>query len=101
MSTTNKFTEFQLEVLEKKEIDCIDFVALLGDRQDGDLPPSLEGRLHAHMAVCRFCSEFEASYRQTVELARELPQPQLPAGARNRLRQALNQRLGIQLPLVE
>lgn len=101
MNTTDKFTEFQLEVLEKKDIDCVDFIALLGDRQDGDLPPSLEGRLHGHKAGCKFCKEFEASYRQTVELAAELPKPEMPTGARNRLRGALNRRLGIQLPMVE
>ena len=92
------FTEYQLEVLEKGEIDCIDVVKLMGDYHDNDLPESLRGRLHAHIKNCSICSEMYSGYSFVCELARELRPEPMPVDARKRLRASLNSRLGLELP---
>jgi len=96
---TPSLTDFQLMVLEKNEIDCLDVVELLGDLADGDLPPTLRARVEDHIAGCDFCADMRAGYDLTIELARELKdedQP-LPTGVQNRLRSALNAKLGLNL----
>ena len=92
-----KFTDYQLMVFEKEQIDCGDVTALLGDYQDRELPPSLRARIASHISRCPQCFEAERSYRMVVELARELKEPPMPEGVKGRLRQALNRRLGLHL----
>jgi hypothetical protein len=97
----SKLTDFQLRILEKDTLACEDVVALLGDYTDEDLSCSLRGRLDAHMRECAHCREFSDSYKFTVQLASELEDKPIPTDVQNRLRQALNKRLGIDLPLVD
>ena len=98
---TPALTDFQLMVLEKNEIDCLDVVELLGDLVDGDLPPTLEARLEGHISGCAYCEEMKASYELTIELARELKNDEkpIPTAVQNRLRSALNEKLGLNLAL--
>ncbi len=94
------FTEEQLRVLEAGEIDCIDVVRLMGDYHDQDLPHTLRGRLHAHICECSHCNEMYTGYAFTVALAGQIAQSEpaeLPQGVSRRLREALNQRLGLSL----
>jgi anti-sigma factor RsiW len=97
----NKFTEYQIMVLEKERVGCEDVLALLGDYQDNDLPPSLRGRIESHIRQCSQCFEVVRGYRQVVELARELKDPPVPAGVTQRLKQELNKRLGLNLRVAE
>lgn len=92
-------SEYQMLVLEKGQIDCIDVVKLMGDLREQELPHTLEGRLRTHISECPHCQKFEASYNQVVNLANELGQDRkpIPNDVKQRLRQALNQRLGIRL----
>ena len=94
-------TDFQLMILEKEKIDCLDVVGLLNDFEEQELPPTLRGRLDAHISGCACCEEMRAGYRLVMDLAKELPEKPLPSGVDRRLRAALNKRLGLDLALGE
>lgn len=95
------FTDLQLMVLEKEHIECRDVRMLLGDYCDGDLPPTLKGRLEGHIAECGCCREMTGEYQLTIRLAKELRDQPVPADVQRRLRRNLNQRLGLNLPVGE
>ena len=95
----SKFTDNQLYMLEKPEITCHDVEKLYGDYVEGDLPRTLKGRVDAHIEECGECQEFVRSYQLTIKLARELKNKPMPEGAKRRLREALNQRLGLNLSI--
>lgn len=93
--------DHQLRILEKQEIDCIDVQLIMGDYADGDLTETLKERVDHHICTCKKCAEFKDSYLKTIELAASLLEPKpLPVDLQNRLRAALNRRLGINLPPV-
>ena len=94
-------TDFQLMILEKEHITCADVMELLGDYEDRELTPTLRGRLDAHIQTCADCQELKSSYHTTLELAKELPQRPLTKDIQNRLRSALNERLGLNLTMVD
>lgn len=93
----SKVNDLHLEILEKAAIDCADVEAVLGDLADGDLMPSLEGRINEHVEGCKCCSESVKSYRWVIKKARMLKPEPMPADVSRRLRIALNQRLGMTL----
>lgn len=101
MARKMNLTEQHLRILEKESITCEDVAQVLGDYTDQDLSCSLRGRIDAHIRGCDACTELSDSYRWTVNLAHELASKPLPAGVENRLRQALNRRLGLNLPAVD
>jgi hypothetical protein len=84
------------------DIECQDVIAHMGDVVDGDLSSGLRTAIDAHLAVCAECREFHASYNLVVEGAAELRQQEklLGVDVQNRLRKALNQRLGISLTYI-
>jgi anti-sigma factor RsiW len=88
------------QVLEKRTLECSDVVALLGDYVDGELIPSLELRVKAHVDSCEHCLEMMISYQETVQMAKDLPEVSIGVDAQNRLRRNLNQRLGLKIPLL-
>jgi anti-sigma factor RsiW len=90
-----------MEVLEKPEIDCIDVVNLLGDYADGDLKPAVRGRFDHHFEGCRHCRRLRDEYLATVEAAKLIRDQPIPHEVHNRVRMALNARLGTALPLVK
>jgi len=94
------FTDYQMQVLEKSDIDCIDVTRLMGDYHDQDLPETLRGRVHAHIKNCEICAEMYSGYNFVVELASELKDEPMPKEVKNRLREALNRRLGLNLAQV-
>ena len=95
-----ELNEIQLFVLEKDHITCSDVTELLGDYTDGELSPSVHARLESHIEGCEYCQEMARTYALTVELAADLGEKPMPFGVQNRLRKALNQKLGLSLPLV-
>lgn len=99
---TPMMNDFQLMVLEKHTIDCVDVVELLGDLVEGDLTPTLAARLETHIEDCNYCGEIKRGYEMTIELARELKSDEkpVPTAVQNRLRAALNEKLGINLGMV-
>ena len=95
-----KISDSHLRILEKESIACADVTRLLGDYQDKDLTGTLKARLDAHMSRCPECQETHKSYRFTVELASQLADRPVDTDVQNRLRKALNAKLGLSLPMV-
>lgn len=91
------YHEDHLFVLEKKSIECRDVENLLGDYTARELPPTLKGRLDAHLHGCAQCTKLKADYERTIELARQLRDRPVPQEVHERLKSALTARLGIQL----
>lgn len=82
--------------------DCNDVIAHLGDFVDGDLPLAQRAAVENHLDDCSDCATFYASYKHVVTSAAELREPNqpLPVDVSNRLRKALNERLGLNLPFI-
>jgi anti-sigma factor RsiW len=83
-------------------LDCKDVIARLGDYTDNELPGSERIAMEDHFDECPECAAFLASYTHVVVSAAELREPEQPISVdvQNRLRAALNKRLGIDLPLI-
>jgi anti-sigma factor RsiW len=83
-------------------LDCKDVIARLGDYTDNELPVSERIAMEDHFDDCPECAAFLASYTHVVVSAAELREPEQPISVdvQNRLRAALNKRLGIDLPLI-
>lgn len=83
-------------------LDCKDVIARLGDYVDQELPPRDRDVMDEHFDECPECAAFLASYTHVVASAAELREEEQPISVdvQNRLRSALNKRLGINLPLI-
>jgi anti-sigma factor RsiW len=83
-------------------LDCKDVIARLGDYVDNELHGSERVAMEDHFDECPECAGFLASYTHVVVSAAELREPEQPISVdvQNRLRAALNKRLGINLPLI-
>lgn len=92
-----RYKERHLRVLEKGQICCNDIRRMYGEVVEGDLPPSLNGRLAEHVRGCDECKEFTQTYLLTIDLAKSLRNQPLPEGVDERLKAALSARLGISL----
>ena len=92
-----RYRERHLRVLEKGQICCKDIRRMYGEMVEGDVPPTLNGRLEDHVRGCDECKEFTQSYLLTIDLAKSLRDQPLPAGVEERLKLALSVRLGISL----
>ncbi|MFN4894998.1 MAG: anti-sigma factor family protein [Pseudomonadota bacterium] len=82
--------------------DCKDVIAHLGDFVDREIPMAQRAAIENHLDECPDCCSFLASYKHVISSAAELREPAepLPVGIQNRLRKALNERLGIELPFI-
>ena len=94
-----RYTKHQILVLEKQMITCKDVVGLFGQYTDDELPPTLKARVDEHLTECSQCQEFGRDYLLGIKLARELSDRPVPEGVSSRLREALNLRLGLSLPV--
>lgn len=95
-----RFTDTQLRVLEKERVCCSDVRRIFDDYFEEGCAPTLRARIDSHLANCPDCQEFAETYRLTVRLASELGTVPVSRDIQNRLRKGLNERLGINLPLV-
>ena len=95
----SSFTDYQLRIFEKPELECADVTGLLCDYQDSDLPQALQERVEFHIDECGYCQEVAEGYRLTIELASELEDVPVPTDVSRRLRQSLNEKLGLSLSL--
>ena len=95
-----RFTDFQLLVLEKQHVSCDDAVELLSELYDDVLPHTLKGRINGHLSECEECGDFYKEFVQGMEFVANDDDLEMPTGVQNRLRQALNERLGLSLPEV-
>ena len=81
-------------------LDCKDVIARLGDYTE--FSSSERVAMDEHFDECPDCAGFLASYTHVVVSAAELREPEQPISVdvQNRLRAALNKRLGINLSLI-
>jgi anti-sigma factor RsiW len=54
---------------------CREFVELVSDYLDDQLPPADRARFEAHLAECDRCSDYLEDIRQVVHTLHELPEP--------------------------
>ncbi|MFN0070092.1 MAG: anti-sigma factor family protein [Chloroflexota bacterium] len=73
------------------ELTCADIRDQLNDLLDGSLDPTTVQRLERHLAQCTDCRTLSRGLEQTVRGLKQSPPVHLPTGARDRLRQRLNQ----------
>lgn len=64
---------------------CADLLPHLSAYLDGEAAADLCARLETHLAACRNCRIVVDTLARTVRLYRDLPDPDLPAGATARL----------------
>jgi len=95
----DKIIDRQIFILEKREIECTDVTELMAEYLDNELLASLRARIDSHKRGCKQCQELEEGYRLTVQLASEINVKPLPEDVSRRLRENLNKRLKISLPV--
>jgi anti-sigma factor RsiW len=83
-------------------LECRDVSARFGDYIDNELPAPERQAVESHLDKCADCTAFFASYNHVIQSAAELREPEQPLAVdvQNRLRKALNERLGISLPFI-
>jgi anti-sigma factor RsiW len=70
--------------------NCQHLLDDLSDFLDGEASAEVCAEIERHLASCENCRVMVDTLRKTVILYRELPQPELPQDARQRLYQALD-----------
>jgi len=83
---------------------CDQVMELAGDYVDNELSAEKKVIFLKHLESCPTCTAFIASYSHVVETAHALGEANckpLDVGVQNRLRGALNRRLGIALPYLD
>jgi anti-sigma factor RsiW len=84
-------------------MDCRAVAEHVSDFVDQELSLIEKKALEDHLNQCPECAAYVASYRHVVDSAALLREPEekpLPVDVQNRLRKALNQRLGLRLPYI-
>lgn len=69
---------------------CRDLLDGLSDYLEGDAPSELCAEIERHLAECDKCRIVVDTLRKTVTLYRQLPQPEMPESARERLYKRLD-----------
>jgi anti-sigma factor RsiW len=70
--------------------ECRHLLGELSEYLDGEASAEFCAEIERHLADCEDCRIVVDTLRKTVLLYRDLPQPGLPAGARERLYRALD-----------
>lgn len=76
------------------DMSCVSGVELLMDYLEGLLPASTVAALDGHVAGCRRCQAFVASYRATPRILREATDLTLPVALQSSLTAWLRTRRG-------
>lgn len=74
--------------------NCPEVITLLLDYLEGRLPAETRVELDRHLAGCRSCEAYLATYRSTVGLLHSLTEHDLPPELHLRLRAFLDKRAG-------
>lgn len=64
---------------------CRELCELLCEYIDGELPAELSAEIRRHLDECPPCVHYEASYRLTISLTRQLPAAEMPPETAERL----------------
>ena len=80
-------------------MNCVNVIEVFGDYLENELPGSISDRVDSHLHECSGCRDMFEGYKLVVQLAREIgrEQTEIPGEVHQRLRGALNDRLGISL----
>ncbi len=70
--------------------NCRHLLHDLSEYLDGTASAEVCAEIERHLAECEDCTAVVDTTRKTVSLYRKLPQPELPAGARERLFKTLD-----------
>lgn len=70
--------------------NCQHLLDDLSDFLDGEASAEVCAEIERHLAGCEDCRVMVDTLRKTIILYRELPQPEIPQDARQRLYQALD-----------
>jgi anti-sigma factor RsiW len=70
--------------------NCESLLGSLSEYIDGGLSPELCQEIEKHLEGCENCRVVVNTLRKTVELVHDLPQPDLPEGAIERLYKSLD-----------
>lgn len=73
-----------------KQQTCAHLLDDLSDFLDGKASEEICAEIERHLSNCGNCRVMVDTLRKTILLYRELPQPELPPDARQRLYQSLN-----------
>jgi|688.fasta_scaffold2360436_1 hypothetical protein len=93
-----QYTEHHLMLLEKGDMTVEEFDSLLCEYVDDELPKTIRLMMDAKADKCSICAELKRTYLLTVKLASTLsPSFELSEEASDRIRQKLNERLGINI----
>ena len=65
---------------------CEEARANASDYIDGEIDPTLEQRIRAHLGICPFCEAFFRTLRETIAVVRGMPKQTAPAGFAERVR---------------
>lgn len=75
------------------QLNCSDVVRDLVDSLEGELSPALVQQLEAHLCGCRDCYLVVDTTRKTIEVYRKSEPVPLPVEVKQRLQQALANKL--------
>ena len=67
--------------MSARELSCRELIDFLARYLDGELSAEERASFDAHLAVCPYCVDYVASYRETIRLAQLAGEPdaELPA----------------------
>jgi len=86
-----------MDAVEKTSSTCDELAELLGEYVDGELPVSMQSGFSQHLQNCPACRRLHSDYKRTIQIAPLLKNRPMPEGAKERLAEGLNRRLGLNL----
>jgi anti-sigma factor RsiW len=54
-----------------RRLNCRELIEFLADYLDAELAPQERAAFEAHLAVCPYCVDYLATYRETIHLGRQ------------------------------
>jgi hypothetical protein len=88
-------SDFHMEILEKPEINCKEVRELLYDYTENEIIKTLRTKIEQHIDHCICCKNFYDSYNQVITQAGMLKAIEPSEDVKKRLREKLNERLGV------
>ena len=74
--------------MSEQELSCKEVVEVVNDYLEGVMSPPDRERFDAHLSNCDGCTNYLEQMRETIRLTGMLTEDQVPAGQRERLREA-------------
>lgn len=99
VSNSNQLTREQIVFFDNQVITCRDVEKLYMSFRDKELPRDLYQKIESHIERCEECQMMVDTYELVVSVAGTLNAPEVKPrdGFQDRLRMALNERLGLDM----